>query len=203
MIVFKLCTVDDYIPDYFCDECGKAEMGRVRGVVFFHKSLKEQLTEQNLTAITWWEKQLSAKTIIVIPSVRGTFDGGAPISVTGFGDQAEKITGKTFTVVINDVNHTQNYKFYEGLENNYFKNYYFGFITESELRVGTDVITGFSAVDAVAEDVTSNVLWVSTISWIQEKPHSIVPIYELNDEVRNIFINCIEEVIPSEVTENS
>jgi len=195
MIVYKECLIDEYIPDYMCDECGKTESGRIRGAVFFHRSLKTQLTQSNFNKIVWWEQQLQAKTVIVIPSVRGTFDGGAPINVTGFGDQKEKVTGKNFTAVITDGNHTQNYKFYEGLENNYFKNYFFGFITGSEFRVGTDVILGFHAVDAVSDDPDSDVPWVSTITWKQDKPNSIVPIYELPDDVRDLFVHCIDEII--------
>jgi len=190
-IIYKTCTQDGTITDYVCDPCGATEGGRVRGAAYIHKSLKSTITKQNVESLQWWENGIESGMIKVIPSTRGTYDGGAKQTVTGFGDEQEKVTKKTHTAVINDANHAGNELFYEALENN-FKDYVFGFRTEKELRIGTDVLTGMEVKDNVEEDTNTAVLWQATITWDQSKPKMIVPIYKLTDEVKELFTNCVE-----------
>jgi len=188
-IIYKTCTQDG-IPDYMCDPCVVSEKGRVRGVAYIHKSMKPTITKQNVESLTWWENGIESGMIIIIPTTRGTFDGGAKNTVSGFGDEKEKVVSKTFTAVINDNNHTGNVEFYNALENN-FKDYVLAFRTEKELRIATDVITGLEAKDNVEEDTETAVLWQATVTWIQSKPQTIVPIYELTDDVKELFTGCI------------
>ena len=190
-IIYKTCTQDGTIPDYVCDPCGATEGGRVRGAAYIHKSLKSTITEQNVESLPWWENGIESGMIKIIPSTRGTYDGGVKQTVTGFGDEQEKVTKKTHTAVINDANHAGNEQFYEALENN-FKDYVFGFRTEKELRIGTEVLTGMEVKDNVEEDTNSAVLWQATITWDQSKPKMIVPIYKLTDEVKELFTSCVE-----------
>ena len=192
-IIYKTCPQDGIIPDYMCDPCGATEKGRVRGVAYIHKSLKSTITKQNVESLSWWENGIESGMIKIIPSTRGTFDGGAKVTVTGFGDEHELVTGKTFTVVFNDRNHTENEEFYEILENN-FKNYILAFRTESELRIGTDALNSMEAKDNVEEDDASIVLWQATATWNQNKPKLIVPIYQLTDDVKDLFANCVDEI---------
>ena len=190
-IIYKTCTLDGTIPDYVCDPCGATEGGRVRGAAYIHKSLKDTIIKTNVESLDWWENGIESGMIKVIPSTRGTFDGGAKQTVTGFGDEQDKVTKKTFTSVINDANHAGNEEFYEALENNY-KDYIMAFRTEKELRIATDVMTGMEVKDPVEEDTSSVVLWQSTITWDQNVPKTIVPIYTLTDEVKDLFSNCID-----------
>jgi hypothetical protein len=190
-IIYKTCTQDGIIPDYICDPCEVPEKGRVRGAAYIHKSMKSTITKENVESFTWWENGIESGMIMIIPSTRGTFDGGAKITVTGFGDEKEKITGKTFTAVINDKNHTGNVDFYESLENNY-KDYILAFRTEKELRIATDVLTGLEVKDNVEEDTDSAVLWQATVTWNQSKPKMIVPVYQLTEKVKELFTSCIE-----------
>ena len=189
-IIYKTCAEDGIIPDYICNECGEAEGGRVRGAAYIHKSLKGEITKSNVELSTWWETQIEAGLIKVIPSTRGTFDGGTKKTVTGFGDEAEKIIGKTFVAVINDSNHSGNVPFYEALENNY-KDYVFAFRTEKELRIATDVLIGLDVKDPIEEDVNSAVLWQATATWDQSRPKMLVPVYDLTDKVKELFTSCL------------
>ena len=195
-INYRICAQDETIPEYICNECGETEGGRVRGAAYIHKSLKDDVIKANVETIKWWEDNIELGLIKVIPTTRGTYDGGAKQSITGFGDEQEKITKKTHTAVVNDSNHKGNDLFYEALENNY-KDYIFAFRTEKELRIGTDVLIGLEVQDAVEEDTNSAVLWQATVTWDQSRPKMIVPIYELTDEVKRLFTSCIEvEEIP-------
>jgi len=190
-LVYKVCAADETIPEYICDPCGEGEMGRVRGAAFVDKSLLPELIKTNIENITWWEQQVNAGLINVIPSIRGTYDGGAPNTVTGFGDSKEKTTSKTHTVVFNDQNHKENQLFYQFLENNY-KRYILAFRTGSELRVATNNLSSFVAADNVEDDIDSNVLWNCTTTWQQKAPNTLIPIFDLVDDVKDLFSNCLE-----------
>jgi hypothetical protein len=196
-ITYKTCQADGTIPAYVCDPCSEGENGRVSGVFFIKKSALVDATAANLVLLSWWETKIAAGDIIVIPSVRGTYDGGAKNTITGFGRQSERVTGKTHTVVFNDNNHAGNQPFYESLENN-AKNYAMGFVTENELRLGAKALDTFEAKDPVEEDVKSKVVWNATATWIQSAPKTL-PIIDISDSVDiiNLFDNCINSTNPA------
>jgi len=189
-IIYKICATDETFPDYICDPCGEPEKGRVRGVAYIHKDLKSTIDKTNVESRAWWENGIESELIKIVPSTRGTFDGGTKQTVAGFGDEKEKIVGKTFVAVINDQNHTGNELFYQALENN-FKDYIFAFRTGSELRIANDVILGLEVKDNVEEDTESDVFWQATVTWEQNRPKMIVPIYDLSDDVKSLFTNCL------------
>ena len=193
-IVYKTCTPVGGVPDYMCDPCTEGEKGRVRSVMFIDKSLLATLaavvlTKKNIETKAWIETQIEAGLIIIIPNVRGTYDGGASSKVTGFGDVKEKVIGKIHTVVFNDPNHSKNGEFYSALEDN-CKQYVLGFRTASELRVGSVVLESFEAKDAVEEDTESLVLWNGTAVWTQKGTAKTLAIYDATD-ILDVF-NCIE-----------
>jgi hypothetical protein len=190
-IIYRTCAEDGTIPDYIFDRCTDGEGAGVRGAAYIDKSLKAAITEENVASETWWKQHIKSGKIQLVPRTRGTFDGGTKKTVTGFGKEKEKVVGKTFTAVVNDLNHTENEGFYKALENNY-KNYIFSFRTESELRIATDVMTGLEVKDAVEEDIDSKVLWQANITWEQAKPDLTVPVYSLTDAVDELFEAGIE-----------
>ncbi|GHT33555.1 hypothetical protein FACS189434_07960 [Bacteroidia bacterium] len=184
--------------------CGD-ELGGINGVAYISDTLQADLfanddtmNAEKLTDIIWWETQIQAGLIFVVPSTRGTFDGGAANNVSGFrSDEPEKMVSKTFTAVINDRNHAQNGEFYEALENN-ARGFYLAWNSGNELRMSRVPIQSFLAQDPVEEDFTSRLQWQATITWIQKKPKTIVPsltLTEFND-IKELFSNCIDEEEP-------
>lgn len=193
-IVYKNCIPTTGNPTYGCDPCGDGEKGRVSGVALFSKAIADDLTAANLVLMSWWETQIGAGTVRIIPSVRGTYDGGTNKTVTGFGRLAEKITGKEHVLVWNDKNHTANHAFYSYLEEN-LKNFIPAWVTETELRVANAPLTKFEAKDAVDEDVESIVVWQATATWVQSNPN-IPAIVDLkaHDDVKELFDNCVDSI---------
>src|SRR5665647_1367071 len=193
-IIYKTCTPIGGVPEYMCDPCTEGEKGRVRSIMFIDKSLLAVLSvvvleKANIETKAWIETQIEAGLIIVIPNVRGTYDGGVSSKVTGFGDVKEKVIGKIHTVVFNDPNHKENGPFYSALEYN-AKQFVFGFRTASELRVASIVLESFEAKDAVEEDTESLVLWNGTAVWTQKGTAKTLAIYDATD-ILDVF-NCIE-----------
>lgn len=195
-IVYKKCVEDGAIPEYMCDPCIIGEHGRVRSVAFINKSLKDDIEKdsstpgvKNIESKEWWETQIEAGLIKVIPTTRGTYDGGTANMITGFKNKKEIKSNKTHVVVFNDPNHTGNDDFYNAIENN-DDNYLIAWRTETELRVGLDSLTSIDAKDAVEEDIDSIVVWNVTCTWKQTGKKKNVPIYNLG-EVADVF-ECID-----------
>lgn len=179
-----------------CDPCIIGEHGRVRSVAFINKSLKDDIEKdsstpgvKNIESKEWWETQIEAGLIKVIPTTRGTYDGGTANMITGFKNKKEIKSNKTHVVVFNDPNHTGNDDFYNAIENN-DDNYLIAWRTETELRVGLDSLTSIDAKDAVEEDIDSIVVWNVTCTWKQTGKKKNVPIYNLG-EVADVF-ECID-----------
>lgn len=196
-IVYKKCVEDGAIPEYLCDPCMVTEKGRVRGAAYIHKSLKNVLEEEsgtagvkNVESKTWWETQILAGLIKIVPKSRGTYDGGTSTKVTGFGDITEIKSNKTHSLVFSDPNHKGNDDFWQGMEN-IATDYLMAWRTETELRVANAPLDDIEAKDAVEEDDTSVVVWQVTNTWKQNKPKMNVAIYNLGDVI-DVF-ECIDE----------
>lgn len=188
-IIYKSCFGDGKMPEYKSDACKPTEGGRVRGAAYIHVSEIAKLTSGQtnpVETLEWWKTAITNKNVVIIPSTRGTFDGGAPVIVTGFGDEKEKVTGKTFIAVINDKNHSENEAFYNALSNDY-RNYVLAFRTENELRIATAPISSIDVKDPVEEDTDAPVLWQANVTWVQNAPDLVVPIYKLNDDLKSLF----------------
>lgn len=193
-IIYKTCIPVGGVPEYMCDPCTEGEKGRVRSVMFIDESLLATLSvlavgKANIESKAWVETQIEAGLIIIVPNVRGTYDGGISSKITGFGDVKEKVIGKIHTVVFNDPNHKENGAFYAALEDN-AKQYVLAFRTASELRVGSLVLESFEAKDVVEEDTESLVLWNGTAVWTQKGTAKTLAIYDAT-EILSVF-NCIE-----------
>lgn len=196
-IVYKKCAPDGEIPEYMCDPCETGELGRVRGAAYIDKSLKDLIDAEsttpgvkNIESKSWWETQILAGLIKVIPTTRGTYDGGTSNMVTGFGDRREVKSSKTHSLVFNDPNHKGNDDFYQAIEDN-AENYFIAWRTDTELRVSKETLTNVDAQDAVEEDLDSIVTWQVTNTWDQKGSKKNVPIYNLGD-VKDVF-NCIDK----------
>jgi len=196
-IVYKKCVEDGNVPEYLCDPCVITEKGRVRGTAYIHKSLKDVLEGEsstpgikNVELKAWWETQILAGLIKVIPKTRGTYDGGTSNMITGYGDVSEIKSNKTHTLVFSDPNHKGNDDFWQGMEN-VATDYLIAWRTETELRVANAPLDNIDAQDAVEEDINSDVRWQVTNTWRQNKPKMNVAIYNLGD-VKDVF-DCIDE----------
>jgi len=189
---YRRCVPESDLATYACDPCMDGEKGRVRGCAYIHKSLKADLTKINLESKEWWETQIEAGLIRIIPKTRGTYDGGTVNPVDGFGSVKQKKVSKTHIVTVNDPNHTGNDEFYNALENAAeAHDYYFAFITGKELRVATEPLDAVEAKDPIEEDVESLVLWQVINTWTQSGSKKNIPIYALG-EVVDVF-ECVDE----------
>jgi len=191
-LIKKYCGTDE-IPAHLCNGCIIPEQGGIRGAAYISTTyLNNELTpsglidRKNVETLKWWENGIESGDIFVIPRTRGTFDGGSSVTSAGFGDLSTFVTGKTFTLVVNDPDHTDNEEFYAAIADAP-GSYHVAWRTGSELRISEKPVN-IDPVDAVEEDVNSQVVWTANITWDQRR--KTVQIFDLSS-VKSIF-ECFE-----------
>jgi hypothetical protein len=189
-IVYKTCG-EGIIPEHLCNACIEVEQGGVRGVAFILSDYIPRdenglIDGDSVESLAWWNTGITTGKIIVIPKTSGTFDGGAAVTGQGYGDVKEIVTGKTFTLVMNDPDHKENEPFYSSIANAP-GTYHIAWRTGSELRI-SDKPVNIDPVDNTEEDINSAVRWTATSVWTQSR--KTVQIFDL-DPVKQIF-NCFE-----------
>jgi len=153
---------DDSLAPYTCVDCIDAiEHGRIGQGAFIKKSYVDQLLVDPETAATW-DAGITAGDIVISPNLRGTYDGGAPVQVNGYGRVDQKTTGYKFTAQIHDPVYADNYDFYKSLAGN--SGLHFAFLTETQARI-TEVPVNVTPKDPITDVLDDAVEWVSDITW--------------------------------------
>jgi len=189
-LIKKVCGGEE-VPAHICNACIEVEQGGIRGAAYilaqYVPFTPSGLIDRALVETeSWWETGIENGGIHVIPKTRGTFDGGSPVTGAGFGDLSEIVTGKTFTLTVIDPDHKENEEFYAAMANAP-GSYHVAWRTGSELRVSEKAVN-IDPVDAVEEDVNSQVVWTANITWNQKR--KTVQIFDLAP-VKKIF-ECFE-----------
>lgn len=152
---------DTEVGEYFCSDCPTLEGGRVRGIAY----IKNSFVFTDPTDPTEWQTGIQNKDIIIIPSVRGNFDGGSEVEGAGYGDQQTNLLGYNFVLNYFDPNYKENATFYNALKRS--RNYYMAYRTETQVHF-TDRTVSVVPKNPVAEDTTSVVEWNVAVKWANE-----------------------------------
>lgn len=157
---------EEEIIDPSCDECGEeTEAGRVRSVAFLNATAYAAV-KADPSSNTVWDAQVTAGNIKIVPNVRGSFDGGAPVEVDGYGDTPSVVIGYDCAVTFSDPAYASNYPFYDSISGR--KSQYFAFRSESQTHL-TDAKVSIAAKNPIEEDINSNVVWSVDVKWRQKK----------------------------------
>ena len=193
-LVKKICGGDE-IPAHLCNGCIETEQGGIRGAAYIAAGYMPftaagLIDRAIVETLTFWETGIENGSIHVIPKTRGTFDGGTPVTGAGFGDLAEIVTGKTFTLTVIDPDHKDNEEFYAAMANA-AGSYHVAWRTGKELRISEKAVN-IDPVDPIEEDVNSQVAWTANVTWSQNR--KTVQVFDLAP-VKDIF-ECFEVVTP-------
>lgn len=183
------------MPVHFCDSCGERENGGIRSIGYIAKAIIEAARLENgdidpakVQTITWFNENITAGEIIIVPKTRGTFDGGAAITGAGYGDDGDEVTtGKNFSLVANDPDHKANEEFWNAMEKRTGA-YHAIWRTGSQFRI-SDTPVNISVADPVEEGTETEVAWQVTTTWKQTRRRT-VQVFDLAP-VREIF-ECFE-----------
>jgi len=109
-----------------------------------------------------WDAAITAGKVIILPNLRGTYDGGAPVTTPGYGRVKDKTTGYNFTANITDPVYAANYDFYASLAGT--SSYHFVFLTETQGHL-TQVPVNVAPKNPVTDNLDDEVTWQSDITW--------------------------------------
>lgn len=143
---------------HFCDECEDPELARVRAIAF----IKQSYVFTNPALASEWITGIESGDIIIIPATRGSFDGGTPKLVTGYGDVAEKYASSDYSLTYFDPNYKTNRDFYNALKRSV--NYKVAYKTETLVHM-TDKVASIAPKAPVVDDVTGYVEWEVNVKW--------------------------------------
>ncbi len=159
---------DDTIDAHVCANCDDFEIehGRIRRGAWVHEDAYDPIMEDPTDA-TKWQDQIDLALVVILPELRGTYDGGTPKLGTGFGDRKEKYLGSDFKANIIDPIYKDNWPHYRSLVGK--TNWHFAYLTETQVRI-TGVPVTIAPKDPIAENLDDEVTWQSDISWFEYFP---------------------------------
>ena len=145
-------------PPYVCNPCPTTEKGRVRSVAL----VKPTYTFLDPTDPAEWLTAINAGHIVMIPSVRGKYDGGAEKKGEGYGGELERLMNYSYALDWKDLNFYGVKSFYDTIDKNPVWNLCFftgliGWLVTAACTITTK--------DAVTEDIESDVVWEAKAVW--------------------------------------
>lgn len=158
MAIYYPSGCDEQVPDHVCDPCEAKEKARIGSVAY----VKNSFAFVDITSPTEWQAGIESGDIIIIPSVRGSFDGGSPVESTGYGRQSTNLTGYNFIATYQDPNYKSNANFYNSLK--YSRIYRFAYVTETQVHL-SDATVSVVPTNPVTENTTDDVTWNVQVKW--------------------------------------
>ncbi len=169
-IIYKTCTISEDLT-HTCDPCGEQEMGNVRSIVLIDPDAG--FVSAPIVKATW-EAAIEAGTVIIVPETRGSFDGGTPKYVPGYGNLREKLIGMDYMLPFKDPNLAANAEFWEGVEKKPY--WHIAFRTATQLFLITDAEVHITAKSPVEEDVDTAVVWNCEAKWFSKTKPQILAV---------------------------
>lgn len=165
------------LDQYYCASCVDPEQGRIRGVAYVVDGAPLANTASDLA----WLNLVCNNLAVIIPEVRGTYDGGAPIESAGYGKVPQKNTGYNHQISYFEKYNCDNIAFYNKLK--YNSNFIFYWVTDKSLY-STGVPVQVSFKNQITDDTNSQLEFEVTIKW-SNPLHS-----ECLDIPSQVFKNC-------------
>lgn len=163
------CETNDAALVYTCDPCNTTEGGGVRSFILAKKGTTIA-APLNLSALT---AQVESGDVIIMPATRGTFDGGTPKMVAGYGARKERKTGDDYVLQVKVPNYADNAEFMAAVEN--VEDWNLAFATETQLHIVTDDCT-LTTKAPVEEGLDTVVEWNIEAKWFSKNKPAITPV---------------------------
>ena len=168
MLIYKDCIEESEGLQYICDPCEITEGGGVRSLCLLKKgtTIPNPYTQLDIDIL------VGAGLMHVMPETRGSFDGGTPKMITGYGDNKERNIGSDYVLQVKDPTFADNYAFWEAVENK--EDWNIAFRTETQLAVVYDDVTITTKAPA-EEGIDTEVVWDIECKWFSKSKPSIQP----------------------------
>lgn len=153
-IYYATCTTA--VPDHLVDACGEQELGRVRSVAYVRSTYLDALLVDPTDAALW-ETGILNKDIIIIPATQGSYDGGTPVEVPGYGSQEVALAGYRHVINYKDPDFKLNAEFYNGIKQT--REWYIAINTSTQTMLFSQGVATIFPKAPVQDDLNSEVVW--------------------------------------------
>lgn len=177
-IIYKDCGHGEFDTPYTCNPCPDGEGGRIRSLVLVKKGTEISIP---LDAEEW-EVDIVAGNIIILPEVRGSFDGGTPRMVAGYGSKTEIKVGDDHVVNVSDPAYADNAEFWEEAERHTWNICY----VSEKVLVYVPAEVQLMAKAPIDEDLNAVVDWDIELRWFSRVKPLVAGDYA---DVKKFF-NC-------------
>lgn len=196
--LYSLYETSVLAPDAYCSSCDEVEGARVRGIAFIRLGYSF-----DPESVSDWSRGIDDGDIIVIPQVRGTFDGGVPVTEEGFSIWRTTMLGLNYSLTYIDPSYALQRNLYNHLM--WSRDFSVAFITETKLHLSRMPVTILPK-NPVEDAVSGSVNWAVELQWsdtalpeIYEKPLQVfecaaIDVGEVPPEHDGIFV---EAFVPS------
>jgi len=178
-MAYPLDCGDDVLDPHFCEDfCGDIteEHARIRKGAWIHKSVVAAILDNPSDPAVWAQHIASGK-VIVLPMITGSFDGGSPRTVPGYGDFKERHSGFTFGITFRDPVYAKNYNHYKSINGK--TSWHYAFVTESLIHI-TGVPVSATPKVILSDSTDDLVVWETAMTWDEKfapAPHAAPDIF--------------------------
>lgn len=152
------CGSGGILTTYSCNDCPDIEFGRVSGWAF----IKTSFSFVDPSNSTEWNTGIANGDIIVIGKTQGSFDGGTPQELPGYGRSEFTYGQSSFVLTFRDPNYKNNCDFYNQVKG--ASNYKGAYVTSSQVHLINTPVSA-SVKNPVSDDLKSHVVWEVTVKW--------------------------------------
>lgn len=158
--------------DALCGSTYVPEYGRIRKGAWIADSYHPTLIADPTNAALW-TAGITAGSIILSKEFNGTFDGGSPVTSTGWGDAQDFTTGYNFTATLQDRVYKENFAHYQSLAGT--TTYHLAYVTQTQVHISGAVVS-VAVKAAITANTTDLVVWEATVKWFEQfvpAPHDM------------------------------
>jgi len=151
------------IPNFTLPECIN-ETGRIVAISFIHKAIHAAIYADPSNAALWVDANYAAD-LHVFQEARGTYSGGQPTDIPGFGTQATRVINAEHTATIMIEGVRDNEGFWDNIALSH--EYRFAFVVGGNydlLMINNKDISVYST-PVIEDGLDSEVAWNATVKW--------------------------------------
>lgn len=189
-MAYPLDCGDDLLDPHYCEDgCDlQEEHARIQYGAWIHKSVYPLINADPSNEAVWLA-QIAAGKVILLPLLTGTFDGGSPVYVTGFGPQKQRLSGFDFKATIKDPVYAKNWAHYKSLVGK--SSWHFAYGIETQIHITGKPVTSTPKAP-ITDNLDDLVVWETEIAWTEgftPAPHNSPDVFSCsNPEVAPAII---------------
>jgi hypothetical protein len=146
------------ITEYFCDACPDVELGRISAVAFVRKGVPVSDPTDNAV----WNNLRCNGYAVIIPQVRGTYNGGAQQEGPGYGRVPTRRQSTNHEVKYFHAYGCENIDFYNQLM--YSNDYVLWYTNGNKLWTSTEAVN-INPMAPITDSVADSIEFDVTVTW--------------------------------------